>query len=570
VAVGAALRLAHWWAVRQAPFVGQLAGDAAEYDRWARTIAAGEWLGHEPFFQAPLYPYLLALLYRVAGPRLDVVYLFQIGLALVGLMLIVRTADRLLGPPHGLVAGLIGALYLPAVFHEVQIAKEGPALVLVAWLLDRLTAAWVPGTRVEATGGASAANEPLSRRGAWLSAGVALGLLGLLRENALLMVVFLLPLTLAPSGAWRANGRRAAWFLVGLVLPLLPVAARNAAVGGGFLPTTFQGGVNLWIGNNPEADGTYHPVVAGKQVPSLERAEARRLAEQASGRSLTGAEVSSYWLGRVVDWARRDPSAFVRLQIRKLALYLTPYEWPDTVDYAWMKTISRPLAMPGIEWGGLVPLAIWGAVVSRRRRRALTPVLLFELGWLLSTVAFFLFSRYRLPAAPGLFLLAAPAIVTTGEAWRQAGLRGRGAPLVRSLAILAAIFLPWIAAPKPRVELVEFNLGRLAEEAGDLAAAGEHYRAAFRADPEFALAAMNLGLLASRAGHLDVGLEWLQKAVEIEPRSDDAWANLGAARLAAGDLPGARSALEQALALNPQHPAATRNLELLARGRDDP
>ena len=39
------LRLAHWLAVRELPFVGQLVMDSQEYDRWARAIAAGDWLG---------------------------------------------------------------------------------------------------------------------------------------------------------------------------------------------------------------------------------------------------------------------------------------------------------------------------------------------------------------------------------------------------------------------------------------------------------------------------------------------------------------------------------------------
>ena len=54
LALAALLRLAHWAAVRDEPFVAQLAMDSQEYDRWAAAIAAGDWLGREPFFQAPL------------------------------------------------------------------------------------------------------------------------------------------------------------------------------------------------------------------------------------------------------------------------------------------------------------------------------------------------------------------------------------------------------------------------------------------------------------------------------------------------------------------------------------
>src|SRR5437763_455127 len=42
LALALALRLAHWWAVREQPFFAWLAMDSQEYERWAREIAAGD------------------------------------------------------------------------------------------------------------------------------------------------------------------------------------------------------------------------------------------------------------------------------------------------------------------------------------------------------------------------------------------------------------------------------------------------------------------------------------------------------------------------------------------------
>lgn len=547
----AVLRLAHWQAVRDQPFFARLAMDAQEYDRWARAIAAGDWLGSEPFFQAPLYPYLMAVVYRLTGPSYDAIYLLQIGLALVGLALVARAADRMLGPPHGVVAAALGALYLPFVFHEVQIAKEGVAVVAAAALLERLAAAR---SESGASGGL----------GACAAAGALLGLLALLRENALLLAPLLAPLLWRRSEP-RVGVRRLAAYVAGFALVLAPVAVRNAALGGGLLPTTFQGGVNFWIGNHPGADGTYRPISVGKQVPRLERAEPRRLAEAAAGRELSGAEVSRHWLRRSLAWAAAEPAAFARLQLAKLGLYLSWYEWPDAVDYYWTKGISPPLAAPLLEFGALSLLAAVGLLIARRRARELAPVVLFELGWLVSTVAFFVFSRYRLPAVPGLLVLAAVPLVAALEAWR--GRSGRRATALATLASITA--LAWVAPHatgyRPRADLVEYNLGRLAQEAGDLAAAEAHYRAALAVDDRNLLATMNLGTLAARRGDLAVALPLLERAAALEPGSDDARANLGAARLAAGDRAGARAELERALALNPSHAAARGNLQRLER-----
>ena len=42
-------------------------GDARAYLEWARRIAGGDWFGREVFYQAPLYPYFLALVLKATG-----------------------------------------------------------------------------------------------------------------------------------------------------------------------------------------------------------------------------------------------------------------------------------------------------------------------------------------------------------------------------------------------------------------------------------------------------------------------------------------------------------------------
>ena len=76
---------------------------------------------------------------------------------------------------------------------------------------------------------------------------------------------------------------------------LLPVAVRNYTVGGEFHLTTSQFGPNFYIGNHAGARGLYEPLVAGRGNAEAEREDATRLAEAASGRSLSPEEVSAYW-----------------------------------------------------------------------------------------------------------------------------------------------------------------------------------------------------------------------------------------------------------------------------------
>ncbi|HEY0515271.1 MAG TPA: tetratricopeptide repeat protein [Thermoanaerobaculia bacterium] len=553
LALALALRLAHLWAVRDQPFVSWLAMDSQEYDRWAVGIAAGDWLGSRVFFQAPLYPYLLAAVYAVLGHRLALVYLLQILLAVAGCWALYRAGREMDGERTGLAAALLAAIYGPFLFYDVQLLKESLAVTVTGFLLWTLTLAQ--------------ARSPRSRRGlgAWLGTGLLLGVLALLRENALLLVPFLLPLAWNREDRWGGLARRGGALVAGLVLALLPVAIRNGVVGGDFLPTSSQGGVNFYIGNNPGADGTYQPIVPGKQIPELERKEPARVAEQALGRPLSAGEVSRYWLDRALGWARAHPGNFLRLQLRKLRMFWSWYEWPDAVDYYYVKTLSPVLRLPLLEFGGAAMLAVAGLFIARRRLENFAPTLLFALGWMASTVIFFLFSRYRLPAVPAFLLLGGAALAEIPEVWRTR----RKVALGLAGLCAVALLLPRAAGFEPRMDLVHYNLGRLAEERGLPEEAREHYQAALALNPRDFLAALNLGNLAARRREWATALGFYERAAAIEPRSDDAQSNLGGVYLATRDFARAEEHLDRALALNPRNLPALQNETLLHARRGD-
>lgn len=543
-----ALRLAHLWAVRDQPFFASLVMDSQEYDRWAQGIAAGDWLGSGVFFQAPLYPYLLAAVYALLGHRLALVYLLQIALAVAGCWALYRAGREMGGEGTGLGAALLAAVYGPFLFYDVQLLKESLAVTVTAFLLWVLAAARTrPGLEV------------------WLGAGLLLGVLALLRENALLVLPFLLPIGWHLEDRWRGLARRGGAMVAGLLLALLPVAIRNGIVGGDFLPTTSQGGVNFYIGNHAGADGTYQPIVPGKQIPELERKEPARVAEQALGRPLSAGEVSRYWLGQGLTWVRSHPGDFLRLQIHKLGLFWSWYELPDAVDYYYAKTLSPPLRLPLLEFGGAVILALAGLVLARRRLGDFAPALLFALGWMVSTVIFFLFSRYRLPAVPALLIFGGVTLAEIPAAWQ----RRRREAVILIAVCLAAVLLPRLVGFEPRMDLVHYNLGRLYEEQGDPEKAQTEYQAAFVLNPKDFLACLNLGNLAARQRDWPTALRFYERAAALEPRSDDVQSNLGGAWLAAGDFARAEEHLDRALALNPKNLPALQNKTLLLARRGD-
>jgi 4-amino-4-deoxy-L-arabinose transferase-like glycosyltransferase len=539
------LRLAHWLDVRADPFFAQLVMDSEEYDRWAGEIAEGNWMGSEVFFQAPLYPYFLAVVYTLFGHSLDAVYLIQIILSLLGIYALYRAGKKIADEKVGLVAAALSALYGVYVFYDVQLLKESLAVTMVSLLLWALV-------------------EARERKGLalWVGAGIISGILSLLRENMLLIVPFLILLAFRPREKFSAFLPRGLVFVLGVTIVLVPVAYRNWKVGGNFLPTTFQGGVNFYIGNNPQATGTYRSLSPGKQVPSYERTEPIRLAEKEMGRTLEPYEVSNFWLRKSLDWAKKNPGDFIKLQAKKIRMFWSWYEWPDAVDYYHVKTTSFIYKLPLFEFGSIALLALVGLWFVRRWLWAFFPVLLFVVTWMASTVVFFLFSRYRLPVVPGLILIGAVAVGFLFDSWNKNRKRG---VMVLGLVVLV-LLVPLLVSRwvyKPKQDLVFYNLALVYQKMGQRALAVQNYKDAYAANPNDFLSCINLGNLAAEEEKWDEALEWYKKAEAIESEAEGIHANIGRVYVVLGKYEEAEKAFDRALEINAKNIEALHNKAVL-------
>jgi len=543
------LRIAHWLAVRHEPFFAQLAMDSQEYDRWAREIAAGNWLGTGVFFQAPLYPYLLALLYKVFGHVLDIIYLFQIAAAVAGIYALYRAGRALADERTGLWAAALGALYGGFYFYDVQVQKESLAVTAVCFMLWSLAEAY---------------RNQKARH--WLLAGVLCGLLSLLRENTLLLAPFLLIPALGAKSRGGAFFKSAGAFVLGIALVLSPVALRNGLVGGSFLPTTFQGGVNFYIGNNAQATGTYRSIVPGKEIPYYERTEPMRLAEQEAGHKLSPGQVSSFWFKKSLSWIRQHPGDYLQLLAKKFVMFWSWYEWPDTVDYYYVRQKSWAMKYFSVGFGTICLLAALGLVLLGRRIRIFLPAIVFLVAWLVSTVAFFLFSRYRLPAVPCLALFASQPFRRFFEAVNE---RKKTVAALLAAGVIIAVAAPLAVPFRPRMDLVHYNLAVIYDQKGDVQVAAGHYRAALAANPKDFLSCLNLGIIEAKQGRFEEALQWYEKAASLEPRFEGAPINIANVYITLGKIPEAEAALERALAINPTSVEALHSKSILAAKKGD-
>lgn len=541
--VALVVRLVYLGEIRDMPLLEVPIVDARAYDEWAqRIVAEGAW-GSEVFYQAPAYPYLLAGLYQLFGRDLMLVHVVQMVMGALSCTLLFVATRSLFGFAAGLIAGLMLALYPPAIFFDGLIGKQGLGMLLLTGILALLLRHQRQPSRVLCAG-----------------AGVLLALLALTRENALVFVP-LVPLWLWFVGADRPSrirGMEVGAFVVATALVLGFVGLRNYAVGDSFVVTTSQMGPNFYMGNSEHATGLYVPLVPSRHTPLYEAPDAERLAEQALGRELTRGEVSDYWMGRGLEFVRENPGRWAMLMVRKTLLTWHRYEIADVEDidvYAEWSRLLRWL-LPVWHFGMLVPLAAAGLWLAWPRRGELLLLLGGLVVYTASVAAFITFARFRYPLVPMLIPLAAFALVEARSLWARGDRTALGPPLVAMALAGLLVRLPLVDAESLRMNGYA-NLGGLLLREGRVEQAAPHLERAMALDPENPDLRFRMAVLRHMQGRPAQAEVHLREMTRLAPLDDRAPRMLSLLYREAGRSADARREAERARRLDPQRrPAA--------------
>lgn len=486
---------------------------------WAHDIIGGPFWGEGAWFRAPLYPYLLAFLAWVTGSSIFWSKFLQILLCGGTAIFIYRLAHRLFGTTEAIVSGLIYAIYGTLLFYEPAFLIPGLFLLLLVWGMDRLVAHW----------------ETDDIR-PWLYTGLVFGLAAIARPNVLLVLPFLAALRFftVPSGQdIAARLRRPLVLAAGVILIVLPVTVRNLIVTGDFILISSQGGINLYLGNNEKADGLTMLIpevdldesVSWRQFPVLTEAAAKKEA----GQDLSQAQQSSFWTGKAVDFILDNPGRFASLLWRKCVYLVSGFENSDNGDIYHQR--DRSLVYSALVWhkgiffpfGVLLPLAIGGIVVCRRRWRDLLPIYVFMIAYIPSIVLFLVTARHRLPLVPFLIILAAAGVVYLVRKGKESGAGQLVVPLIMMIAIGWVVNHTWFGQEQVRgVFQTHLNNGIQFEKENLYAQAEIEYLAADASFPYSATLVNNLGWCQYRLDKLESAQHNIERAIALDP--DYLWA----------------------------------------------
>ena len=326
-----AVRLIFIWQWNATPFGAKPIFDADTYDKLAQNIANGQLLRAAAFYMSPLYPYVLALIYKMFGHSFLAASLFNALLGALSCAVLSLIALDCFGLPAALLTGALAAADRQLIFYTAPIMKESLGFFLMTLFLAAVLRALRSG-----------------RTKYFFLSGALLGLLALVRGNAVLLapVILLLAYMKHPPGcAFRAEKTKiqslngCAAFAIATILFIAPATLHNAIVSADFVLINYDGGFNLYMANSPSATGSIAavPEEAGgvmRETSSNEEEGTTHYAEQVRGRTLKPSEVSAFWRDKALAFIVQNPWRTLSLLLKKFCLFWNAGELPDKYNYS--------------------------------------------------------------------------------------------------------------------------------------------------------------------------------------------------------------------------------------------
>lgn len=528
--VALSVRLAHAWFVSRTPFFDGPVIDSETYRAFARHIAqSGDFGG--AFYQPPLYPTFLALLFRLGLGSAWQVALVQITLGSATSVLLVAIGRRLAQDPArgraiGLICGLAAALYGPLVLFDVEVLP--PCCVNLL-----LVGSWALALR---SGKPSSAD----------------ALLGLLLGLAVVAwpLSAILALALLAIRARAVGKQRIGWiFLVfaAASAPLMLSARHNAQHGAPGSVVSYNLGINLWLGNNPAWRDTWRARPGAKFEPELERPDREGVTRPA--------QRSDYFVRLVLRDVTNHPLAALSRTAQKFYYVWAGREIRRDQDIALLREASPVLR--ALQWevgiafpfGLLAPLGLL-AFWRRRDEPIVRCLALGALGYAALLAVFFVSARYRLPLVLILLPLAAEQALLLLSRPRHA------ASGALAVAALLGLNLPNEFSKTFAATEVERGLlvARAWRNQGDFERSLAHSAALvarFDGDPDAQMLHAELLLAHGRCADAEAHL---RRTIQLAPRTASPRLLLADCLVELGRGPAAQHELAGALALHPYHP----------------
>ncbi len=192
--------------------------------------------------------------------------------------------------------------------------------------------------------------------------------------------------------------------IVSLII-VTPWAIRNYNIHKKIIPVTTQFGVNLWIGNNPNATGTdYYKIISIEKGEYILMTHTLPFNLQDSLSKISEIQRTNFYLSEALNFIREEPLKFIRLMFKKFYYYFwfAPSSEYSSKDLEKFKILFYIFYLPNLIMG------VTGVFLSIKNRKNVLLIifsLLFISGIYIFTHVGLI--RYRLPVELYLLIFSA-------------------------------------------------------------------------------------------------------------------------------------------------------------------
>ncbi|MEA2012677.1 MAG: tetratricopeptide repeat protein [Verrucomicrobiota bacterium] len=556
--------------------------DVSEYLLWAKQILSGNpWF--EAHMHAPVYPFSLAVLVWLSSFNFFFIRSFQLLLGLGSLFLIFLTVKRLFGEKTALCTSILWILYTPLLFYEASILCEGTlvffvslSLFLVTELFSKKSLPSLTSHNLILSGftGFSAALAALTHPFA-LVIGLSIILYILLlcikdKKKYLLLIPFV--------------------FLY--ILPLLFVSLANSSAEGKPIFIQKNSGMNLYLGNNPDANGTPY-LRPGKEYDNF---KSQKYITDKKGEIQ---EKKGYFLGKTLSYISCNPLEWSGLFAKKIFLVWTASDITSTIDLPTIKNDSFlikycPLPfwlISGLAFAGI--LSLFTNYSKRKHLLFLAVLISYTLIMSISVVS----DRYRLGMMPIMFIFAGIGLAhilekrtikdifvlstrktiliiffafcfalnqyiftfpLTHEKAEIASLKGEASLKKNNLLNAAIFFTKAISFHPGNIQNAE-RLGSTMMEMKKYNSAEKLFNEILAKNPNSYISLLNLGIIASEKGEMNKAEDFIESSLKKNPKYPEALYNLGLIKEKQNNINKAKAFYLQTIKLKPDFVSALIN-----------
>jgi cytochrome c-type biogenesis protein CcmH/NrfG/4-amino-4-deoxy-L-arabinose transferase-like glycosyltransferase len=550
--------------------------DSKTYDEIARAFVKGQGLGYKFFWQPFFYPFFLSVVYFFSGCSIIAAKVIQVLLGALTCALTYRLGEKIFNRRIGIIAGLITVFYGPMFFYDSELLATGWASLLAVVIVLLFMKV-----------------REKDKGRYWFFLGLC-GALGIITrpEFFLFFLAGCIWLWLHVPRGLPLLPRFGAIF-AGIALVTMPVGFAAMYATAKFSIISSSGGINLYIGNNPNYCQTL-TIRPGEEWDKLVKLPSQY------GMGDNVWDEDRFFKQQVLEYVKSQPLDFAKGLGRKTLELICSREIPRNLNiymfsrWSWLLRLSTWKADGfGFPFGLIFPLAVLGAVFNWRRIPA--PVILFIVLYPLSIILVFVAGRYKVPLVPILAILAAAGLVS---AIKSVQLRRREVIKI-AVVIVGTVLLSTLPGPfcqeqidlepeffqlvgramakdglndeamkcfteslrlKPDwLETYYYAAGALIQQ-NKVSEAINYYSYALRMKPDYPRAHADLGVALDKLGKTDEAIEHYKEALQLKPDIPEVYYNLGIIFERQGKLDEAIEHYREALRLRPDFPEAREKL----------